>query len=58
MLSHSSDCPCFCAVRFRDKAREKQRLAVLKQRAKERQSAAEEQQSQRRQRQAAQVRTR
>ncbi|PRW20639.1 DEAD-box ATP-dependent RNA helicase 18 isoform A [Chlorella sorokiniana] len=40
-------------VRFRDKAREKQRQAVRKQQAKERQAGAEQQQSQQRQRKAA-----
>ncbi len=44
------------AVRFRDKAREKQRQAVLKQRAKDWQAATEQAQSQPRQRQAPQVR--
>ncbi|KAI7845551.1 hypothetical protein COHA_000842 [Chlorella ohadii] len=42
------------SVRFRDKAREKQRQAVLKQRAKDRQAATEQVQSQPRQRQAPQ----
>lgn len=44
------------AVRFKDKGREKQRQAVLKQRQKQQQDAPQQQKQQQKQRQAAQVR--